>query len=304
MIHVHNGDVVAEAAKRTGIEGEHLPFREALAVGPVPRGVDIETRARFLSGGYHENLLRLRNGLLDQERALDAAMDHDEVVLWFEHDLFCLANLLRLLERFATHRRLTLIWSPEPLLNVEDLVLQFESRSAVTPIMIEHARKAWAAFTSPDPRELNPIIRNEAREFPFLREAMTLHAARFPSTLNGLGIVEQRLLEAIGLASADFVAVFGRFDPEPPRLGFGDLEAMRVLRKMSSMGAPLVTMREEDGTPPKALFARTEVAEKILRGEADAVIVNDPDEWIGGVNITRENVWRWDADRREIVASS
>jgi len=241
MIHVHNGDVVAEAAKRTGIAGEHLPFREALAVGPVPRGVDVEMRARFLSGGYHENLLRLRNGLLDQERALDAAMDHDEVVLWFEHDLFCLANLLRLLERFATHRRLTLVWSPEPL-SQEDLLMHFESRAAVTPMMIEHARKAWAAFTSPDPRELNQIIRNDAREFPFLREAMTLHAARFPSTLNGLGIVEQRLLEAIGLGSADFVAVFARFDPDPPRLGFGDLEAMRVLRRLSSLAVPLVAI--------------------------------------------------------------
>jgi len=304
MIHIFNGDFVAEAAKRTGIDGEHLAFREALAVGPVPRGVDIETRARFLSGGYHENLLRIRNGLLDQERALDAAMDHDEVVLWFEHDLFCLANLLRLLERFATHRRLTLVWSPEPLSNVEDLLMQFESRTAVTPMMIEHARKAWAAFTSPDPREINQLIRSDAREFPFLTEAMTLHAARFPSTLNGLGIVEQRLLDAIGLGSADFLAVFARFDPDPPRLGFGDLEAMRTLRRMSSMAVPLITMTEENGTPPKALFARTEIGEKVLRGEADAVIINDPDEWIGGVQLTRENLWRWDADRREIVASS
>lgn len=303
MIHIHNGDVVAEAAKRAGIDGEHLPFREALAVGPVPRGVDVETRARFLSDGYRENLLRVRNGLIDQERALDAAMDHDEVVLWFEHDLFCLANLLRMLERFATHRRLTLVWSPEPL-SQEDLVLRFEGRAAVTPMMIEYARRAWAAFTSPDPRELNPLIREDAREFPFLRDGLTLHASRFPSTLNGLGTVEQRLLEAIGLGSADFIAIFNRFDPDPPRLGFGDSEAKRKLGVLASLVVPLVTMSEEAGTGPKASYARTEIAEKVLRSEADAVIVNDPDEWIGGVHVTRENLWRWDADRREIVASS
>ena len=303
MIHIHNGEVVAEAAKRSGIDGEHLPFREALAVGPVPRGVDVETRARFLSDGYHENLLRVRNGLLDQERALDAAMDHDEVVLWFEHDLFCLVNLLKLLERFATHRRLTLVWCPEPL-SGEDLPMRFESRAAVTAMMIELARKAWSAYTSPDPRELNGLVHDDARDFPFLRDAMTLHAARFPSTLNGLGNVEQRLLEAIGLGVADFISVFSRFDPEPPRLGFGDTEAKRVLRLLASQPVPLVTITEEAGVPSKALFARTEVAENVLRGDADAVIVNDPDEWIGGVRITRENLWRWDADRREIVASS
>ena len=49
MIHIHNGDVVAEAARRSSIPGEHVPFREALALGPLPRNVDLETRARFLS---------------------------------------------------------------------------------------------------------------------------------------------------------------------------------------------------------------------------------------------------------------
>ena len=130
MIHIHNGDLVAEAARRTGIAGEHLAFREALATGPVPRGVDIETRAQFLASASHEHPLRIRNGLIDQERALDAAMAHDEVVLWFEHDLFCLVNLLSLLERLASCRRLTLIWHPEPLPQV-DLFPLFESRAAV-----------------------------------------------------------------------------------------------------------------------------------------------------------------------------
>jgi hypothetical protein len=302
MIHIHNGDVVAEAARRSGIEGEHVAFRESLATGPVPRDVDVETRAQFLATAYHEHPLRIRNNLLDQERALDAAMESDEVVLWFEHDLFCLVNLLRVLDRFGAHRRLTLVWSPEPL-SSEDLFLRFQSRAAVTPSMIKVARAAWNAFTSPDPTELNPFIRDEQRDFPFLRDGFTLHASRFPSTLNGLGIVEQRLLDAIGAGTADFLSVFSRFDPSPPRLGFGDSEALRVLRVLSSLAVPLVTMTEEPGKPPKALFTRTPAAENVLLGEVDYLKVNDPDYWLGGVHITRENVWRWDADRRAIVAS-
>jgi hypothetical protein len=268
----------------------------------MPRGVDLETRAQFLSSAYHEHLLRVRNGLLDQERVLDAAMHHDEVILWFEHDLFCLVNLLKMLDRFAAHRRLTLVWSPEPLSN-EDLVLRFESRGAVTPAMIKLARQAWAAFTSPDPTALNAFVRDDQRDFPFLRDAMTLHASRFPSMLNGLGTVEQRLLDAIGIGTSDFLSVFSRFDPAPPRLGFGDAEAKRVLRVLSSLAVPLVTMNEEPGKPPKALFTRTPAAENVLRAEVDYIKVNDPDYWLGGVHLTRENVWRWDADRREIVAS-
>jgi hypothetical protein len=302
MIHIHNGDLVAEAARRSGIDGEHLPFRETLATGPVPRDVDLETRAQFLASASHEHLLRIRNGLIDQERALDAAMTHDEVVLWFEHDLFCLVNLLKMIDRFAAHRRLTLIWCPEPLSN-EDLLLRFESRAAVTPAMIKAAREAWEAYTSPDPTGLNRFVSGDSRDFPFLRDGLTLHASRFPSTLNGLGIVEQRLLDSIGIGTSDFLAVFSRFDPGPPRLGFGDSEAMRVLRVLSGLAVPLVTMTEEPGRPPKALFTRTPAADNVLRGEVDYVKVNDPDYWLGGVHITREKVWRWDADRRAIVAS-
>ena len=36
-------------------------------------------------------------------------------------------------------------------------------------------------------------------------------------------------------------------------------------------------------------------------GDVDYFKVNDPDYWLGGVHITPQNVWRWDADRREII---
>ena len=104
MIHIHNGDSIANVARRAGIPGRHLPFRETLISGPVRPNLGaqewIEERARFLSEHYGENLLRVRNELLEQEQTLDRAREEEEVVLWFEHDLFCLINLLYLLSRF------------------------------------------------------------------------------------------------------------------------------------------------------------------------------------------------------------
>lgn len=299
MKHIHNGDVVAEQARRDGIPGEHIPFREALACGPGTR--DLETRAQFLSGSHGENLLRVRNGLIELEHALDDAIDTDEVVLWFEHDLFCLANLLSLLERFASCRRLTLIWHPEPLSSV-DLYPLFESRAAVTPRMLALGRDAWAAYTDADPRALNRFVRDENRDFPFLREGMTLHASRFPSSRNGLGSVEQRILDLILNGSRDFMTLFYDFDAAPPRFGLGDQEIIRTLRVLAHLPVPLITMTEES-TPQKSLLALTPAAENVLRGEVDYVSVNEPDYWLGGVHLTRENVWRWDEARREIVSS-
>lgn len=299
MKHIHNGDVVAEQARRDGLPGEHIPFREALACGPGTR--DLETRAQFLADSHDENLLRVRNSLIEMDRALDDAMSADEVVLWFEHDLFCLANLLSLLDRFAACQRLTLVWHPEPLSHV-DLYPLFESRAAVTPRMLALARDAWAAYTSDDPRALNRFIRDENRDFPFLRDGLALHASRFPSTRNGLGSVEQRILDLIVNGSRDFSNLFYDFDAAPPRFGLGDLEIIRTLRVLANLPVPLITMTEQN-TPQKSLLALTPAAENVLRGDVDFVEVNDPDYWLGGVHLTRDNVWRWDETKREIVSS-
>ncbi len=299
MKHIHNGDVVAEQARREGIPGEHIPFREALACGPGTR--DLETRAQFLAGSHGDNPLRVRNGLIELERALDEATEADEVVLWFEHDLFCLVNLLAVLERLASCRRLTLIWHPEQLPQVE-LYPLFESRAAVTPRMLALARDAWAAYLSDDPRALNRFVRDDNRDFPFLREGMTLHASRFPSTRNGLGSIEQRILDLILNGSRDFTTLFYDFDAAPPRFGLGDSEIVRVLRILANLAVPLITMTEES-TPHKSLLALTPAAENVLRGEVDFLSVNEPDYWVGGVHLTRENLWRWDEARREIVSS-
>ncbi|HEY2325070.1 MAG TPA: hypothetical protein VGJ82_19590, partial [Thermoanaerobaculia bacterium] len=205
------------------------------------------------------------------------------------------------LERFASCPRLTLVWHPEPLSQVE-LYPLFDSRAAVTPRMLALARDAWAAYLSDDPRALNRFVRDENRDFPFLRDGLTLHASRFPSTRNGLGSVEQRILDLITNGSRDFMTLFYDFDAAPPRFGLGDMEIIRVLRVLANLPVPLITMTEES-TPQKSLLALTPAAENVLRGEVDYVSVNDPDYWLGGVHLTRDNVWRWDEARREIVSS-
>jgi hypothetical protein len=48
------------------------------------------------------------------------------------------------------------------------------------------------------------------------------------------------------------------------------------------------------GEPPKALCAITPAGEKVLRGEVDDTKINDPDLWLGGAHVTREQTWRFD----------
>ena len=291
MIHIHNGDVVAILAKRANIPGEHIPFRESLVTGPVTPGEDwIETRAQTLSNG--EDLLRVRTELVEQEQMLTDVVSRDEIVLWFEHDVFCLVHLLYLLDRLEG-ARLSLIWCPTPLGQFEEheLSLRFESRGAVTPSMQALARKAWHAYTSPEPLEINALIERDSADFPFLREGLTLHASRFPSVRNGLGAIEERILSILSAAPLDFVALFPQVDSDPPRFGFGDLYVLSTLRAMASLAVPLVTIT---GEGPKAIYTITPAGLNVYAAEVDNCAINDPDFWLGGVHLTKENLWRWD----------
>lgn len=297
LIHIHNGDVVAALARRSDIPGEHVAYRESLVTGPVVPGDDwIETRARALSERYGEGILRTRTGLLEQEQLLDSAHEKGEVVLWFEHDLFCLIHLVHLLQRLPSGERISLVWCPTPLGEQDEraLHLLFESRAAVTPAMQKLAREAWAAYTSDDPAELNRFLDRDTLDFPFLREGLALHVSRFPSTRNGVGAIEQRALEAISNGATEFVAIFDAVNTALPRLGFGDAEVFQILRGIAWNAAPLVTLT---GELPKAIFAITPVGETILRGAADNLAVNDPDAWFGGAHLTKEHVWRFDGTR-------
>ena len=105
MLHIHNGDSSANTARQSSLPGEHFAWREALIEGPTPAGVEGEEwrrlRAKHLAESYGVELDKCERELLDQEQALARFPEHDEIVLWFEHDLFCQTNLLYLLNWFA-----------------------------------------------------------------------------------------------------------------------------------------------------------------------------------------------------------
>lgn len=293
VIHIHNGDVVAALARRSDIPGEHVAYRESLITGPVIPGEEwIETRTHALAARYGEDLLRTRTSLMEQEQWLDAAPEQGEIVLWFEHDLYCFVHLVHMLQRFG-EARLSMVWCPAPLSDNDErgLHLLFESRAGVTPSLVALAREVWGAYTSPDPSSMNRWVDRDTPELPFLREAMTLHLSRFPSTHNGLGAIEQQSLELIAAGTGDFNSLFDLLAAGVPRLGFGDAEVFKLLRDLATCAVPLVTMA---GDLPKAIFALTPAGENVLRGDVDNLTVNDPETWLGGVHLTKENVWRFD----------
>src|SRR6185436_9439834 len=200
MLHIHNGDSSANTAKESSIPGEHIAFRESLITGPTRADVSADewrrVRAQHLSESYPADLEKCAQDLLDQEKELDSAAEYDEVVLWFEHDLFCQTNLLYLLNRFGQHElgntNLRLICIGEfpgkenfrglGELNAVEMASLFPDRQSITPAQLKLGALAWEAYCSPNPGEIKKVLDSDTSPLPFLDSALRAHLRRFPST--------------------------------------------------------------------------------------------------------------------------
>jgi hypothetical protein len=342
MLHIHNGDSTADTARQSSLAGEHFAFRESLITGPTPSDLSgnewRKVRAGHLYESYGGNAGECEESLLRQEEKLASFSEHDEVVLWFEHDLFCQLHLLYLLDWFSQRdlgkTKLSLICIGEfpgkenfrglGELSAEQLASLFPARQQVTGQQMNLAISAWQAYRSPKPTDIEKVLLGESSTLPFLRAALQAHLERFPSTKNGLGRIENRALEFIAGGLHNFVDLFSRFVDAEPVYGLGDAQFWLALHRMKAARKSFVqiTGRENGGngnhgqdskqfqelSPEVVHMARLEMTalgESALKGEADFINVNGIDLWLGGVHLTqKDTLWRWDEESGKVVSSS
>jgi hypothetical protein len=325
MLHIHNGGSTAGTMREAGFPGEHFAFIEALATGPTPQGLSKEdwdaTRAKYLAEDSEPSEIAIKRDLAMNDITLANAGKHEEIILWFEHDLFCQINLVYLLDRFARQgsgrARLSLICIGEfpgvpnfrglGQLTAQQMASLFDTRHAVTEAELNLAQKAWAAFCSPDPKQLERLLAEDTSAMPFLRSAIEQHLARFPSVKNGLGRAENRLLGFVSNGVTRFSPLCLAFFNDQPAYGLGDSQIWRDLKRMADSSRPLIRIDCYDGSANSRLrssFALTEIGSRVLADEEDFVELNGIDQWLGGVHLRINNLWRWDDQRRALIRAA
>src|SRR4051812_946444 len=107
MLHITNGDSAGDTLREAGLPGDVIISADVLHEGPCPTRADAtafrETRARYLADAGYAAYDDALATFVGADAALQAACDGDEIVLWFEHDLFDQLQLLRLLAACAEH---------------------------------------------------------------------------------------------------------------------------------------------------------------------------------------------------------
>ena len=317
MLHITNGDSVVGTFRQVRLPGAYLPWRDSLHDGPVPQTATLselsDVRARALAGfgwgGYEE----LRAGFARRDRALEAFRGNQDVVLWFEHDLYDQLQLLQLLDWFAQQNlgavNLDLIQidsypGVRPFyglgqLSGPQLTRLFPSRKRVTAAQMKISREAWHAFRAGDPSALLELVRRELAEMPFLKAALLRFLEEYPWTTDGLSRTERQILQAAAAGQRKQQDIYfeSRKQEDVP---WGDSSV--YLRMAWLAGGQNPALRETQ----KNEFEITDAGRQLLAGKADWIkLCGGIDRWLGGVHLTgAELLWRWDPAKKTLVAGS
>ncbi|MEO8078020.1 MAG: hypothetical protein ABI818_16960 [Acidobacteriota bacterium] len=322
VLHVANGHAVTDLLAQSGIPGTRSIWADALHEGPVPDGITdealVEVRAHHLSapgrtaGDVSAELRRWRD-------SVDRLKEFQELVLWYEHDLFDQLNLVQVLDRIAGLSRgateVSLVsvgsfpghtwFEGMGELTADELASLFDNRQPVGEPQFTAARAAWRAFRSPDPRALEALLATDLSALPFIAAALRRHLEEFPSVANGLSRSEQHLLALVSSDGSDLWALFPMMHDGEACFYIADLSFWAVVRGLTEASPPLleisIASQGAATTLPRGTATLTAAGRAVLIGESDRIRQCGIDRWLGGTHVTTESTWRWDGAKGRIV---
>lgn len=212
-LHITNGDFTTQSLKKAQIQGEIITWREMLCEGKTLTEVGSETfwktRFDFLKSSYKVTKKKYIDFTLKEYRNLCKQKQQDEIVLWFDADLFCQVNMLAViswLKRYRQGRKITLIQSKANPKNnkqktiagltLNQLTNAYSKRVTLSKDDIEYADYIWQLYCSDSPLRLETAYKlNTSSVFTHLEKAIKSHLLRFPSIKTGLNAVENNIIQ-------------------------------------------------------------------------------------------------------------
>jgi hypothetical protein len=197
--------------------------------GPVRGGLSLEElsreRAAFIAHAGWADRIDVLKDFEKRDAAFRRAREHDEIVLWFEHDLYDQLQLIQVLDALGDRPGppVTLVCEAEYLgmMAPERAAELFSLRNPVTRRHVAEASAAWTAFCSPDPRKIQSV---KSAALTFLDAALRRHLQEFPWTTDGLSLLERHVLQALQDGALAFPQLFRAVEEEPAFLGDSVLE--------------------------------------------------------------------------------
>lgn len=289
LLHITNGDSLTDRLKALNLKGDIITWREMLCEGKTLTNVGSEsfwkTRFEFLNKNYKVSKSWFVEKTLKEYRSLCNHKQQDQIVLWFEYDLFCQINMLAVISWLKTHRKyahISLVCSGNEdetdkmygLGDVSDekLLELYENRIELSMNDIEYADYVWQLYCSDNPIRLENLTDFKNYQYDYLSEAIKAHLKRFPTIKNGLNDIENHVLQL-------------SFDKKPKSkrellrtvltnqgvYGFGDSQYDRIITTLKPLYSSFNPVR------------LTKKGKEILEGKTSYYsAIQDNDAYLGG----------------------
>ena len=210
-LHITNGNALTNVLNEQEIKGDILTWQEMLCEGPTIAHIDsdefIDVRKQFLSDFYNIEVNEVE--LKSEIDKLNNIESYNEIILWFEYDLFCHINLLgvmSLLHQKEINLPLYLVCSGRiegeknlkglSELSPEQLFKHYDERIKLTEDDKDLAISLWRTYCGKDHNLFKPYIVKES-SFKYLSNCLKAHLRRFPDSKSGLNILEKNTLEIV-----------------------------------------------------------------------------------------------------------
>lgn len=253
ILHILNGDSTLSIFQKSGIEGDTFVWREVLSDGPVHPAFGSkdfwDLRNSFMSASFklkqNEYSKEVKEIYLNTVKHLDS---YDEIVLWFEYDLFCQVNMMALIHWMNIEKPngfVSLVCSGKlddsgKLYGLGEIGSShyknlFESRLKLGAREYSYASDFYEAYSSTEPDDLYTFILVPFEEFQYLPAALESHFKRFPYSETGLTEIEQQMVSFIKEGESDKNRLIGKMLRWQTHYGFGDLQYINILERMHSL---------------------------------------------------------------------
>ena len=305
MLHITNGEATRAPLERSGVPGRFFSWDDILHDGPTPLLTGdawLRVRAKYLASAGYGDEADIYGSYAGKDE-LERLNGEDEVVFWFEHDLYDQLLLIRHLwwidaKGRGRARRYSIVIGTDYLgmLKPEEFPSRFERRQPITEEQIALGSAAWRTYCGDDPGRL--VAFSEGRSdltLPYLGRALHRLFEEFPSTENGLSRCERQILEVLSEGNRSPEQAFIQASRREEDIWLGDWSFWTIVKRLNAGPHPLLTLDVEprEDRLPAGTLAITGTGQRVLAGDADQVELNGISRWIGGTFLTPERCWRW-----------
>lgn len=308
MLHVTNGDVAAERLRAASLPGEVLPWRDVLHEGPLPSGLDAgalrHVRVQFIAtAGWAP-----AEAVLADMKARDAKLEaeREEIVLWFEPDLYDQLHLLQVVAQAPAAVPISFILTEASLgaTTPERLQWLFPHRPTAGAAFHRLLALAWSAVRAPTPVAIEKA-RPRLNALPTVQHALGRLLEELPDTRTGLARTERQILDALSSGARTGVAVFEAQQQDETYPFLGDTIFHFILKRLGAGSSPLLETDAGAAVPQDdawrhTLFQLTPAGRRVRAGEQDWLALAPPERWVGGVLV--DGAWRWNSRAGRVSA--